>query len=144
MDEIIVKKFLEQIDAIKEQLKKRNLRACRAIVNDFIMLSALFDFSDGIFIGENMHSVFDDFIDLIRDYELKNGEIKEVLDKISDLVKGVREFISESEKDEHKLYRLMKDARVAVTKLQIESARIRKRRFPRLPEDIFEIVSEEE
>ena len=128
MDESIIKKYMELLEEIEENLKKHNFRACRRLNTDLIRLSWYFNFQEGIFLSECIGSILHDLYDLNSEYELDKKDIEEVVEKISDLLKTIIKTLPEAEKKITQLYKSIRDVRVFVTNLQFKYSRYGKRR----------------
>jgi len=117
--------FYEKILLIRKLSIEFNFKACLKSSTDLITTSILFEYQDGVFIGEVVESVFEQLDSLINQFEL-DDEDKETLKKSFDKNVGI---VAKSfrNKDKNELYQALSNLRYDTTKMQYKCFQTRKR-----------------
>jgi hypothetical protein len=68
--------FYEKILLIRKLSMDFNFKACSNISTDLITVSTMFEYQDGVFIGEVLEAVFDQLLDLDRRFDLEESDQK--------------------------------------------------------------------
>lgn len=108
--------FYEKITNMQKFSAEFNFKACTTISTNLITSAILFEYKDGVFIGEVFEGVFGQLAGLIEQFELDN-EDREFLKKSFEKNLGL---IAESftKSDKSKLYCALSDLRYDATKMQ--------------------------
>lgn len=117
--------FYEKIRLLQKLSVDFNLEACTTSSTDLITTSILFEYQDGVFIGEVIESIFGQLDNLMNQFELED-EDKETLKESFDKNLGM---IAESfkKKDKNELYQALSNLRYDATKMQYKCYQTRKR-----------------
>jgi hypothetical protein len=108
--------FCDKISLIQELSLDFNFRACSATSSDLITVAVMFEYTDGVFVGEVFEAVFEQLLDLKRHFELEDKDINNLKDNMKKDIGKVLESLGKSDKNE--LYQALSDLRFEATKLQ--------------------------
>ena len=122
--EDFLEKFKESLDRIRGDLVQLNISGCLNNCTDLTHISDFVDFDEGVFLGEVLEGIFDNFDDMVSLYVFKKEELeplKKVLDELLTYLE--KTFPPKSEKAKAELYERLVSARCYVTKVQVASMR---------------------
>jgi hypothetical protein len=107
-------------------LSDTNVIGCFNNSTDLTRVSDFVDFNEGVFIGEILEGIFDNFGDMVKLYEHKKEEIATIKNKIEILIKFLESrFPPKDDKTKVELYDILVATRCYVTKLQVTFMRER-------------------
>ena len=132
-----VQKVKDALARIRGNLTEPNTKGCYNNSIDLTRASDFVGFNEGIFIGEVLEGIFDNFNDMVRMYEYNKAEIEPIKTEIVKLLNILEEkFPPKNEKAKAELYDALVSARSCTTHLQICFYREKKLKLP--PPDIDE------
>lgn len=120
-------KFKEALKRISNNLAENNIRGCFNNSVDITRASEFVGFNEGVFIGEVLEGIFDNFGDVFYLFEYENEEIEPVKSELNKLIKIIDETVpSKNNAAKAELYDALVTARCCVTQIQVLFARERK------------------
>jgi len=123
--------FDERLALMRTLGTELNFRACSTNSNDLILASTMFEYKDGVFVGEVLEAIYEQIWRLVRDYILSDEDqisLKANFDKYLDLIAN-----SYKKPDKNELYSALTGLRYEATKLQFKCAQTMKRKERREP-----------
>ena len=108
--------FYEKIILIQKLSMDFNFRACSGSSTDLITAAVLFEYQDGVFIGEVFEGVFDQLHDLVSRYDLDESDQKILKENFDRNLSMIAELFRKSDKNE--LYQALSNLRYETTKMQ--------------------------
>ncbi|MCJ7635103.1 hypothetical protein MUP77_22270 [Candidatus Bathyarchaeota archaeon] len=112
----ITQKYREVLSRIRDGLTSNNILACVNNSQDLTHFSSILDFDEGVFIGEFLEGILDNFDDMVRMYDHKKEEIEPTKTKIGLLVKFLQtHFPPKDDKTKIELYDILVSTRSFVT-----------------------------
>ena len=130
-----IRKYKEALGRIRGNLAKTNIKGCLNSSIDLTRSSDFVGFHEGVFIGEVLEGIFDNFNDMIRMFDYKEAEIDPIKREVGKLINLLEESIpSNNEKVKTELYDALVSARSCVTHLQIGFVRDKKVKRPLGPD----------
>ena len=113
----ITRKYKEALSRIRDDLTDNNTMACVNNSEDLTHYSSFLDFDEGVFIGELLEEILDDFDDMVKMYEHKKEEIEPTKTKIDLLIKFLQtHFPPKNDKAKVELYDILVSTRSYVTR----------------------------
>lgn len=126
-------KFKDGIARIRGNLVDTNIKGCFNNSIDLTRSSEFVGFDEGIFIGEVLEGIFDNFNDMLRMYDHNKAEIEPIKSEIGKLLNILEQkFPTKSEKAKAEIYDALVSARACATHLQI--CFFREKKLKRSPE----------
>lgn len=137
----ITQKYKEALSRIRDALTNNNTMACVNNSQDLTHYSSFLDFDEGVFIGELLEGILDDFDSMVKLYEPKKEEIEPTKTKIGLLIKFLQtNFPPKDDKVKAELYDILVSIRSYVTKSYTTFMREKEIKEP-LMKDGFETTS---
>lgn len=128
--------FDEKIEVMQKLTADLNFRACTSVSTDLITTANMFDYKDGVFIGEVFEAIFEQIWRLTRDYILTEDDQNMLKTKFSKYLAIIANSYKKTDKNE--LYGALSNLRCEVTKLQFSCEQTMKRKERREPFEPFE------
>lgn len=116
--------FYEKILIIKKLSIDFNFKGCSNISTDLIAASNLFEYQDGVFIGEVFEAIFDQLLDLDRRFDLEESEQKILKENFQRNLSIIAESFRKDDKNE--LYQALSNLRYETTKMQYKCYQTKK------------------
>jgi hypothetical protein len=118
--DITIDRIKDALQRMRNNLADANTTGCVNNATDLTRVSDFMNFDEGVFIGEILQSICDNFDDTVTLYDYKKEEIDPALKKIDVLIKFLENhFPPKNEKSKAELYDILVSTRFEVTKLQI-------------------------
>lgn len=110
--------FDEKLALMQKLSSELNFRACLSNTTDLILVSIMFDYKDGVFIGEVLESIFEQTWRLSRDFILTDDDQNMVKEKYNEYLEQIAKTYKNTDKNE--LYNALLNLRFEITKLQFK------------------------
>lgn len=144
----IIEIYQRLLGKIIKAMQDSNFALCTALSSEMIRVFDYLDFTDGIFIGEFLESLFMNIDFLNTKYIIEDTDINNLKNDLNNLIMVLKNSFPLNNAKKIKIYNLISDSRAKVTKLQLESFRGERKRKPEqkapriklpTPDEIIEI-----
>jgi hypothetical protein len=113
----VVQKYKEALSRIRGDVADNNTTGCINNSTDLTHYSDFLDFNEGVFIGEILEGIFDDFDSMVTAYEHTKREIEPIKTKINSLIDFLQtHFPPKNDEAKAKLYDILVSTLSYVTK----------------------------
>jgi hypothetical protein len=137
----VIQKYKETLSRIRGDVADNNTTGCTNNSLDLTHYSDFLDFDEGVFIGEILEGILDDFDAMVTLYEHTKREIEPVKTKINLLIDFLQtHFPPKNDKTKAKLYDILVSTRSYITKSYIAFEREKEITEPSM-KDEFETSS---
>lgn len=124
--------YREALVRIRANLVAMNTRGCFNNSVDITRTSDFVGFGEGVFIGEVLEGIFDNFDDMNVMYDHRKEEIEPIKTELGKLLDILEKKVpSKNDKDKVELYEALISARCCVTHFQIQFMREKKMKMPK-------------
>lgn len=118
--------FDEKFILMQKLSTELNFRACLANTSDLIQASIMFDYKDGVFIGEVLEAIFEQSWRLLRDFVLTDDDQKILKAKFGEYLSLIAKSYKEGDKNE--LFKALSNLRFEITQMQFRCLKSYKRK----------------
>jgi hypothetical protein len=144
-----VEKFRERVGTLRDYFIDSNFKACGNLSTDLIRSSEFASYSEGIFIGEFLESLFDNIRMLNSRFDVSDKDSEKIKTIVIPVIEYIQANIPLSNVEKKAIFfDLLLKARCTVTETIIEYYRAKKMSKPSIPPMPFptsvEIESDEE
>lgn len=113
----ITQKYKEALSRMRDYLTDNNTMACVNNSQDLTHYSSFLDFDEGVFVGEFLEGILDDFDSMVKMFEHKKEEIEPTKTKIGSLIKFLQTYFPpKNDKAKAELYDILVSTRSYVTR----------------------------
>jgi hypothetical protein len=113
----VIQKYKEALSRIRGDLAGDNTTGCSNNSTDLTHFSDFLDFDEGVFIGEILEGILDDFDSMVKIYEHTKREIEPTKTKINLLIDFLQtHFPPKNDETKAKLYDILVSTRSYVTR----------------------------
>ncbi len=118
--------FDEKFALMQKLSSDLNFQACLANTSDLILASILFDYTDGVFIGEVLEGTFEQTWRLFRQYILTESDQNILKAKYNEYLALTAKTYKDD--DKNALYNALSNLRFEITKMQFKCIQTYKRK----------------
>jgi hypothetical protein len=113
----VIQKYKETLNRMRADLADNNTTACVNNSQDLTHYSSFLDFDEGVFIGEVLWGILDDFDGMVKMYKHKKEEIEPTKTKIDLLIRFLQtNFPPKDDKAKAGLFDILVSTRSCVTR----------------------------
>lgn len=144
----IIEIYQRLLGKITKALESSDFFLCTNLSSEMIRVSDYIDFTDGIFLGEFLESLFMNLKSTNDSFIIEEEIIDNLKNDITNLITALEDSVPMSDAKKIRIYDLITDVRAKTSKLQLESFRGERKRkidkkMPRfklpVPDEIVEI-----
>ncbi len=119
----IIEIYQRLLGKITKALETSNFALCTTLSSEMIRIFDYIDFTDGIFIGEFLESIFMNLNSINADFIIEEDIINNLKNDINNLITVLKNSFPLNNAKKIEIYDLITDVRAKITKLQLESFR---------------------